>query len=89
MSWVKTHLLPRERTTLTFDSQVIRLGRMENPEIRKRIRNQNRKRKRKRKRNSNGGKLGNTETSFMVKSFSIYNHKSPKRNIRVCMENYG
>ena len=47
-----------------------------------------RKRNRNRKRNSNEGKLGNTETSFAVKSFSIYNHKSPKRNIRVCVGNY-
>ena len=45
--------------------------------------------KRNRNWNSNRGKPGNTETSFMVKSFSIYNHKSPKRNIRVWAENYG
>ena len=51
------------------------------------------KRKRKRKRNGgnggNGGKLGNAETISALKSFLIYNHRSPKRNIRVCSENYG
>ena len=68
----------------------VRLGRMENPEIRNSQPEMKMETETEHQNwNSNWGKLRNTETSSIVKSFSIYNYKSPKHNITVCVENYG